>query len=428
MSIEERTFMLRGVRYNKEFAFLNDQELRFKKKNFSIKKGFTELKIEQTFGTYPGKFVVFTTSKALQKLKENSTINIIENDKGIYVIESQDYRFINFNQVANVSRVEQVKDKYNIGSKEESQLELMETFIQFLLDLKVSYRTLSTKWLTGIQREIFYKDLSKEDLNFKDKRFNLMRASEEGKRKFVYQYLKKSCEDSGILETTEGEFTDVISIDVSSLYPYILIAFPFMIEDPYQYFYYNKSYGGKWDYLPIKFRRHIIEFYRKKEEGTTGKFYKLCLNSLTGKSISDYETGKDNQNKNNFLAPQHGFQVIEIGRRILNDMTEKLKKLPSGFEVLERDTDSVKGIGNQEEIKKLLEKENREIVERLIRSGLSVKDAQCGIGQWKFEYQAEHFIQRSAKHYSYCVNGEWTHKGERDETFTIGVPSAEGGI
>lgn len=415
--MSNETFRLRGVEYNKEFAFMNDQEIKFKGKNFTIEKGFTELKIEQTFGTYPGKFIVFTTFKALQKLKENPNVKVINNNKGIYVIETKDYRFINFNQVSNVSRVEQIKDKYKIDGSNE--LELMENFINFLLSLNVSYQVLATKWLTGIQREIFYKDLSKEDLNFKDKRFNLMRASEEGKRKFVYEYLKRSCEDSGILETTVGEFEDVISLDVSSLYPYILIAFPFMVEDPYPYFYRGEKYSGKWDYLPIKFRRHIIEFYKKKEEGTTGKFYKLCLNSLNGKSISSYENEKNNQNKNNFLAPQHGFQVIEIGRCILNDMTEKLKKLPSGVTILERDTDSVKFKGNKKEVEELRERENKKIVERLIRSGLSVKEAQCGIGQWKFEYQAEKFIQTAPKHYSYYVNGEWIVKGERDDTFTI---------
>lgn len=410
------TFQFKGAVYNKEFAYLNDEKLRFKRKEFEIKKGFTELKIEQTFGTYPGKFIIFTTFKALQKLKENETAKVIKNDKGIYLIETKDFRFINFNRVADVSRVEQIEEKYKI--KGEGELGTMEAFIQFLLDLNVDYKALASKWLTGIQREIFYRDLSKEDLNFKDKRFNLMRSSDEGKRKFVYQYLKKACEDSGILDTTVGEFENVISIDVSSLYPYILIAFPFMIEDPYNYFYYGKSYEGKWDYLPIKFRRHIIEFYKKKEEGTTGKFYKLCLNSLTGKSISDYETGKDNQNKANFLAPQHGFQVIEIGRRILEDITEKLIKL--GATILERDTDSVKFQGNKEKVLELLEEENKAIVRRLVNSGLTYKEASCGIGQWKFEYKAEKFIQTAPKHYSYYVNGEWTVKGERDETIKIG--------
>lgn len=410
------TFQLKGAVYNKEFAYLNDKKLRFKGREFEIKKGFTELKIEQTFGTYPGKFIIFTTFKALQKLKENDTAEVIKNDKGIYLIETKDFRFINFNKVADVSRVEQIEEKYKI--KREGELSTMEAFVQFLLDLNVDYKALASKWLTGIQREIFYRDLSKEDLNFKDKRFNLMRSSDEGKRKFVYQYLKKACEDSGILDTTVGEFENVISIDVSSLYPYILIAFPFMVEDPYNYFYYGKPYEGKWDYLPIKFRRHIIEFYKKKEEGTTGKFYKLCLNSLTGKSISDYETGKDNQNKANFLAPQHGFQVIEIGRRILEDITEKLIKL--GATILERDTDSVKFQGNKEKVLELLEEENKGIIRRLVNSGLTYKEASCGIGQWKFEYEAEKFIQTAPKHYSYYVNGEWTVKGERDETIEIG--------
>lgn len=413
---EKITFQFKEAVYNKEFAYLNDEKLRFKKKEFEIKKGFTELKIEQTFGTYPGKFIIFTTFKALQKLKENETAKVIKNDKGIYLIETKDFRFINFNRVADVSRVEQIEEKYKI--KGEGELGTMEAFIQFLLDLNVDYKALASKWLTGIQREIFYRDLSKEDLNFKDKRFNLMRSSDEGKRKFVYQYLKKACEDSGILDTTVGEFENVISIDVRSLYPYILIAFPFMIEDPYNYFYYGKSYEGKWDYLPIKFRRHIIEFYKKKEEGTTGKFYKLCLNSLTGKSISDYETGKDNQNKANFLAPQHGFQVIEIGRRILEDITEKLIKL--GATILERDTDSVKFQGNKEKVLELLKEENKAIVRRLVNSGLTYKEASCGIGQWKFEYKAEKFIQTAPKHYSYYVNGKWTVKGERDETIEIG--------
>lgn len=413
--MKESSFMLFGLEYNKEFAFLDDQKLRFKGKDYEIKKGFIELKIEQQFGLGRGKFIIFTTFKALQKLKENQTCRLINNDKGIYVIETEDFRFINFNQVANVSKVEQVNQKYKI---EGEGLALMENFIKFLQELGVSNKALATKWLTGIQREIFYSDLSKEDLNFKDKRFNLMRSSSTEKRKFIYKYLKKSCQDSGILDTTIGEFEDVISIDVSSLYPYIMIAYPFMVEDPYIYFYHNEPYRGKWDYLPIKFRRHIIEFYKKKEEGSRGKFYKLCLNSLNGKSISDYETEKTNQSKTNFLAPQHGFQVIEIGRRILEDITQKLIKL--NCVILERDTDSVKFQGKKEEVLELLERENKEIVRRLVNSGLTYKEASCGIGQWKFEYQAEKFIQTAPKHYSYCVNGEWVIKGERDETFEIG--------
>lgn len=413
--MEKNTFILYKSEYNKEFVFLNDEKLRFKGKEFDIKKGFIELKIEQQFGIYKGKFIIFTTHKALQKLKENQTCETISNDKGIYVIESKDFRFINFNQVANVSKVKQIKDKYKISGEED--LELMENFIKFLEKLGASKRVLSTKWLTGIQREIFYKDLTEEDLNFKNNIYNLMRSSDKGKRKFVYEYLKQSCNNSGILDTTVGEFENVMSIDVSSLYPYIMTAFPFMVEDPYPWFYKNLPYGGKWDYLPIKFRRHIVEFYRKKEEGSTGKFYKLCLNSLNGKSISDYETEKTNKSKVNFLGPQHGFQVIEIGRRILEDMTKKLRDI--GAIILERDTDSVKFQGNKEKVLELLEKENKEIIRRLVNSGLSFKEATCGIGQWKFEYEAEKFIQTAPKHYSYCVGGEWVIKGERDETFEI---------
>lgn len=414
--MEKNTFILYKLEYNKEFVFLNDEKLRFKGKEFNIKKGFIELKIEQQFNIYKGKFIIFTTHKALQKLKENQTCKTISNDKGIYVIESKDFRFINFNQVANVSKVKQIKDKYKISG--EGDLELMENFIKFLEKLGASKRVLSTKWLTGIQREIFYKDLTEEDLNFKNNIYNLMRSSDKEKRKFVYEYLKQSCNSSGILDTTVGEFENVMSIDVSSLYPYIMIAFPFMVEDPYPWFYKNLPYGGKWDYLPIKFRRHIVEFYRKKEEGNTGKFYKLCLNSLNGKSISDYEIEKTNKSKVNFLAPQHGFQVIEIGRRILEDMTKKLRDM--GAIILERDTDSVKFQGNKEKVLELLEKENKEIIRRLVNSGLSFKEATCGIGQWKFEYDAEKFIQTAPKHYSYCVGGEWVIKGERDETFEIG--------
>lgn len=296
----------------------------------------------------------------------------------------------------------------------------MENFIGFLRNLGVSEKNLATKWLTGIQREIFYSELSKEDLQFKDKRFNLMRSSSKEKRQFVYNYLKESCAASGILETTVGEFTNVVSIDMSSMYPFIMAAFPFMVEDPYDYFYKGESYGGKWDYLPIKFRRRIVEFYRKKEEGLTGKFYKLCLNSLNGKAISQFDIEKGNVGKNCFLAPQHGFQVIEIGRRLLDDITEKIKAF--NVTILERDTDSVKfslGETNLSDIRELLRKENNAIVRRLVNSGLSYKEASCGIGQWKFEYQAEKFIQTSAKHYRYWVNGEEFVKGERDETFEI---------
>lgn len=98
-------------------------------------------------------------------------------------------------------------------------------------------------------------------------------------------------------------------------------------------------------------------------------------------------------------------------------MTKKLRDI--GAIILERDTDSVKFQGNKEKVLELLEKENKEIIRRLVNSGLSFKEATCGIGQWKFEYEAEKFIQTAPKHYSYCVDGEWVVKGERDETFEI---------
>jgi len=44
--MKDRTFILRGSTYNKEFAFMSDENLRFKGKNYEIKKGFTELRIE----------------------------------------------------------------------------------------------------------------------------------------------------------------------------------------------------------------------------------------------------------------------------------------------------------------------------------------------------------------------------------------------
>lgn len=376
-----------------------------------------ELKTEKVIQG-SGNFVIFTTFKALQKLKEAKGVSVTNNDKSIYVIETPDFRFVNFNSVAAVSKVSNVREKFGIQG--DCDLSLMENFIGFLRNLGVSEKNLATKWLTGIQREIFYSELSKEDLQFKDKRFNLMRSSSKEKRQFVYNYLKESCAASGILETTVGEFTNVVSIDMSSMYPFIMAAFPFMVEDPYDYFYRGESYGGKWDYLPIKFRRRIIEFYRKKEEGLTGKFYKLCLNSLNGKAISQFDVEKGNLGKNCFLAPQHGFQVIEIGRRLLDDITAKVKAL--NVVVLERDTDSVKfslGETNLSDIRELLRKENNAIVRRLVNSGLSYKEASCGIGQWKLEYQAEKFIQTSPKHYRYWVNGEEFVKGERDETFEI---------
>lgn len=411
-----KTFLLRGTKYNKEFAFMNDEKIYFRGKEFEISEGINELRVEKAFGDYNGKFIIFSTFKALQKLKENKTVEVVSNNKGLYVIETKDFRFINFNQVANISKVKQLREKYNVAGA--TDFELMENFIQFLLSFDITYQALATKWLTGIQREIFYKGLSKEDLNFKDKRFNLMRSSTQEKREFVYNYLKECCHSSGILETTEGEFEDVISIDASSLYPFIEIAFKFMVEDPYLDFYYGRAYSGKWDYFPDAFRRRIIEFYKKKEEGTKGKFYKLCINSLSGKSISAYEISKDNTNKNNFLAPQHGFQVIEIGRRILMDMVSKLEAIDC--RILELDTDGIKCQGDIEKIRELLEEENKEVINRLLKSGLTFKEASCGIGQWKLEYRAEKFIQRSPKHYSYCVNGEWTHKGEREEIFEIG--------
>lgn len=415
--MKKSNFMLFGVEYNKEFAYLNSKQLRWHKRNYEINEGFRILNEENSFGGYSGKFVIFTTFKALQQLKENKGCRIEENDKGIYVIETSSFRFVNFNQVANISnRVGQVKKKYGIEG--EDDLEIMENFIEFLLSLNVPHRILAFKWLTGIQREIFYSELNRADLGYKDKRFNEMKASTFEKRKFVYDYLKQCCSNSGILDTTIGEWSDVISIDMSSQYPYILAAYCFMVEDPYNDFYKGQPYSGAWDYLPIKFRERIIEFYRKKEEGLTGKFYKLCLNSLVGKSISEYEIKKHNNTKTTFLCPQHGFQVIEIGRRLLEEMTQRLKA--EGFVILQRDTDSIKFQGDVERTKQILAEENDKVVRRLMKSGLTFKEASCGIGQWKFEYKAERFVQTAPKHYTYWVDGVEYVKGQRDETFEIG--------
>lgn len=415
--MKKSNFMLFGVEYNKEFAYLTSEGLRWHKRNYGVREGFKELDEENSFGGYSGKFVIFTTFKALQQLKESKGCHVEENAKGIYVIETKLFRFVNFNQVANISnRVEQVKQKYGIEGQ--NDLELMENFVEFLLSLDVPHRIIASKWLTGIQREVFYSGLSREELCYKDKKYNKMKSSSFEKRKFIYDYLKRVCPDSGILDTTVGEWSDVISIDMSSMYPYILAAYCFMVEDPYNDFYKGVPYSGAWDYLPMKFRQRIIEFYRKKEEGTTGKFYKLCLNSLVGKSISEYELKKQDNTKTTFLCPQHGFQVIEIGRRLLEEMTKKLKA--EGFIILQRDTDSIKFQGDAERTKAILKEENDKVVRRLMKSGLTFKEASCGIGQWKFEYKAERFVQTAPKHYTYWVDGVEYVKGQRDETFEIG--------
>ena len=415
--MKKSNFMLFGVEYRKEFVYLTTEGLRWHKRNYSVEDGFRELEEEIGFGGYSGKFVIFTTSEALRFLKKKEGLEVVENDKGVYVLESAAFRFVNFNQVANISnRVEQVKEKY--GTKGDNELELMENFVEFLLSLDVPHRIIASKWLTGIQREIFYRGLSREELCYKDKRFNKMKSSTAEKRRFVYDYLNRCCPNSGILDTTVGEWSDVISIDMSSQYPYILAAYCFMVEDPYNDFYKGQPYSGAWDYLPIKFRQRIVKFYRKKEEGTTGKFYKLCLNSLVGKSISEYELKKNNDIKTSFLCPQHGFQVIEIGRRLLEEMTQKLKA--EGFIILQRDTDSIKFQGDVERTKAILKEENDKVVRRLMKSGLTFKEASCGIGQWKFEYKAERFVQTAPKHYTYWVDGIEYVKGQRDETFEIG--------
>ena len=411
-------FQSEGEKYNKEFAFLSEKKMRFKGKDYEIEKGYKILEEEQAFGQYRGKFVIITLRDQLTKMEgeKRKDIRVVRNDKGIRYVESSFCRWVNFNRIADVNRVQQVRDFYDIAGDDD--LSLMENYIKFVKDLGASHKAITIKWFGGIAMEIFYQDLSREDLEYKGNMFNPGRPSEEHKRKYVWDCLKRSCEDSGILETTVGEFRNVISIDASSFYPFILVGFKFMREDPYPYWQKLQPYGGKWDFLPIKFREHVIEFYREKEkDNKKGKFYKKCINQLTGKSISELGLEKGNRTKNNFLQPQHGFQVIEIGRERLEDFTQKLRDL--GCRILERDTDGIKAQGNLKLIQELVDEENDKVVRQLLNSGLSYGDASCGIGQWKIEYVAERFKQTAPKHYSYCVNGVWTFKGDVEEALTV---------
>ena len=151
-------FQLNKTKYNKEFVFLTEEKLRFKGKNYDVKNGLNRLREEQAFGIYKDKFVIFTTTDVLRglaiELESTPNVNIVRNDKDFRLIETPFYRYINFYRVADVNKIRKVKDEWGIAGDDD--LVLMENFIKFLKGFGVSNPSLASKWLSGIQAEIFY--------------------------------------------------------------------------------------------------------------------------------------------------------------------------------------------------------------------------------------------------------------------------------
>ena len=200
------------------------------------------------------------------------------------------------------------------------------------------------------------------------------------------------------------------------------------------------------EYLDIDYRKYILELYYNKTtlkdvDGMEDLYMqaKQFINSLYGMMVTDivndnadYDDGwiktagkindilDDLRSKpyKNFLAYQHGVWVTAYARRNLWSIISQIDK-----DVVYVDTDSVKYIGNHEDV---FEDYNRKAIEKLrvsiskygipmeVTAPINPKGKKCQIGIYEDEKPYKQFITLGAKRYAYTYYTEWDDKLKRE--------------
>ena len=172
-----------------------------------------------------------------------------------------------------------------------------------------------------------------------------------------------------------------------------------------------RAYYAKQDYLHPLFIEHLLFMYNKKEgykEEPNKKFLvKTQIDMLFGKSIQNRTFTAEDMDGiklqisrylckgEHYLQPHMGMIAISFTRlELIKTMKE------CNGHVIAYDTDGIKFV-DCEEVRQGIARRNQEI-----RKELEARDIHSTIGQWKFEYKADRFIQFAPKVYAYIVNVE----------------------
>lgn len=169
-----------------------------------------------------------------------------------------------------------------------------------------------------------------------------------------------------------------------------------------------RLYGTKkTGYMPDCFRRKIVQLYEEKNrlpKNSPEKFLKKTqLDMIYGKGLQKYNFETDQEvfkkyvlRGENFLSPAMSMHVVAGMRHEMLKVSDLL-----GSEVIAIDTDGLKGCGDLERARQIIDDLNAFIIEKNRVAGF---DTDCGI--WDFEYYAEKFIQFAQKVYAYQVIDE----------------------
>lgn len=200
----------------------------------------------------------------------------------------------------------------------------------------------------------------------------------------------------------------------------------------------SEMYIAHYDYLPMTFRKHLLEMFHEKckleykvktlsDDNCKYLYdkYKNKINSAYGMMVTDicspeiaYEDGvwvahevdvdsslaKYYKSRNSFLSYQHGVWVTANARKRLRDMKHII-----GRDDIYDDTDSIKYIGDHEaEFARV----NEYIMSLYDKCGLPIQykyeDQTYNIGTWDDDGCYDKFVTLGAKKYCYEINGKAT--------------------
>lgn len=353
--------------------------------------------------------IVFTddyTIKAIEKVK-NSWIDRTKIEDRTVILFTKTVTLKSFSYISGYSSFPDLKEDF--GFKGETPVELMKEYVEFLEKIGIRKNQIAMYGQSGIAECFTYKGISQE--LFKISNNNLPKTEKE--RKIVFNYYKEKLVKEngkiyGVLDCVPGWHKNVFKVDLNNYYGYLLCSQKYLLGNPYQVL--EKKKEAEYGYLPYALRQKILQNYKLANRPGIPKgekrFFKGANNLTLGRSenLNIYQR-RTRASARGFLQPHHGFETIRRGSEILETYSEIFRQ--AGGVIVGRDTDAIWVEIEKETGLKIIEFLNREAVKNLKLAGLSEEEANCGIGQFKFEGYYQNFYQFGDKAYCYQdFNGE----------------------
>lgn len=382
-----------GREFENRFGFFyNDAAALEKRKKISV---------EELLGKK--NLIVFTddfTIRAIEKA-ENSWTDKIKIEDRTVVLFTRTITLKSFSYISGYSNFSDLKEDF--GFKGETPVELMGEYVGFLENIGIRRNDIAMYGQSGIAEAFTYKGISQELFKFSNN--NLPKTEKE--RKVVFRHYKEKLIGEngkvyGVLDCVPGWHKNVFKVDLNNYYGYLLCSQKYLTGNPYQVLEGKKE--AEYEFLPYALRQKILQNYRLANRPGIPKgekrFFKGANNLTLGRSenLNIYQRRTRTSSKG-FLQPQHGFETIRRGAEILETYSEIFRQ--AGGTIVGRDTDAIWVEIDKEIGLKIIDFLNKQAIQTLKAAGLSEEEANCGIGQFKFEGYYQNFYQFADKAYCY---------------------------